>query len=79
MNKKHIFFPDTKNQKNKVDRLPKNFFKNVSHGWNAYLFFHSDCNYNMVNNSVTELRNVLWDRIIRSLILAYSTTRADAI
>jgi hypothetical protein len=25
-----------KNQKDKVERLSKNFFKNVSHGWNAY-------------------------------------------
>jgi hypothetical protein len=62
-----------------VDRLSKNFFKNVSYGENEYWFFHWDCNCNTVNNLVADLRDVLVDRIISSLILVYSTTRADAV
>jgi len=62
-----------------VDRLSKKFFKNVSHGWYAYWFFHWDRNCSTVNNSVANLRKVLGNQIIRSLILAYSTTRVDGI
>jgi hypothetical protein len=51
----------------------------VSYGWNAYIFFHSDCIYSRVNNLVADLRNILGDQIVKSLILAFSTTQSDAI